>query len=618
MERGAGGFRPVAIIRGAAMTRPNHRPPARLTVLALEDRCTPATAFLATDLIADLPGIAKVTDPTLVNAWGISLNANGGGFWVSANHSDLSEVYGGDVHDGGDISQPFKVTIPGGSPTGQVFNNTGSATDFSVTDGTNTKPAAFIFATEAGKIAAWNGQVGVVGGVTPSRTAEVGFEATDGAIYKGLALAQVGTANFLFATDFHNGKIDVFDNQFHKVQLGANGFESFADPNIPKGYAPFGITAIGGKLYVSYAKQDANAEDDAHGPGRGFIDVFEPNGHLDGRLVSRGPLNSPWGMVKAPAGFGDFAGALLVGNFGDGRINAFDINTGKMLGTLSSAPGRPVVIEGLWGLAFGNGTTAGDANALYYAAGPDDEAHGLFGRITANPAGTNPVTATLTGNDLAITGSRDGDRVFVLKSGSKINVFSGGMRMMNMMGGMMLVGSHRIGQFDVAAVNTIHFTGFAGNDLLLVDHAITATVFADGGAGNDVLIGGGGNNVLVGGTGNDVLVGGKDRDILIGGADKDRLFGTAGDDILIGASTVDDANPAALAQILGAWTGTDTFETRVAAIRAGTGGVPALNATTVTDDGVRDLLYGGAGLDWFIGVTPPDLFIGKTSAELTN
>src|SRR5262245_25176322 len=200
-----------------------------LTSQPLEDRCHPNSAFLATNLISDQPGVAPITDPTLVNAWGISLNPNGGAFWVSANHSDQSELYAGDVH-GSPLTQPFKVAVPGGSPTGQVFNGTGNTNDFSVTDGTHTKASVFIFASEAGKITGWNPGVGVVPGATgPSKTAEVGFAATDGAIYKGLAVGQVGGANFLYATDFHNGKIDVIDGQFHKVSLGANGFESFRD-----------------------------------------------------------------------------------------------------------------------------------------------------------------------------------------------------------------------------------------------------------------------------------------------------------------------------------------------------------------------------------------------------
>lgn len=582
------------------MSRPSPRPP--LNILALEDRSNPSTAYLAINLIADLPGVAAITDPTLVNAWGISLNPNGGAFWVSANHSDLSELYAGDVN-GSALTQPFKVAIPGGSPTGQVFNGT---TDFSITDGTNTRPAAFIFASEAGMITGWNPGVGVVAGANPpSLTAEVGFAATDGAIYKGLAMGQVNGANFLFATDFHNGKIDVLDAQFHKVPLGQNGFESFTDPDLPRGYAPFGIANVGGKLYVSYARQDANAEDDASGPHRGFIDVFETNGHLDKRLVSGGDLNSPWGMVQAPAGFGDFANALLVGNFGDGRIHAFDPNTGKELGTLGASPMHPLVIEGLWGLAFGNGRTAGDANTLYFAAGPGGETHGLFGKVTANAAGTNPVTAVQTGDDLTITGSRDGDRVFVLTdmTGTKINVIAGGQR---------------IGQFDAASVGTIHFSGFAGDDVFVVDPNITATVIADGGAGNDFISGGGGSNVLTGGTGNDQLVGGASRDILIGGDGLDRLFGAGNDDILVGGSTAHDADPAALQQILGVWTGTGSYATRVDAIRNGTNGVPKLDATTVTDDGARDLLYGNGGLDWFFGTSPPDVFVGKLSAEQAN
>jgi uncharacterized protein (TIGR03118 family) len=605
------------------MPRPSLRRP--LTVQSLEDRSVPAaTAYLATNLVSDQPGVARFTDPSLVNAWGISLSPNGGGFWISSNAKDLSEVYGGDINNS-PITQPFKVAVPGGAPTGQVFNGTGSTTDFSITDGTNTKPAVFIFASEAGQISAWNPGVGVVAGANPpSVTAEVGFTATDGAIYKGLALDQMGTANFLYATDFHNGKIDVVDGNFHQVTLGQNGFETFTDPNLPRGYAPFGIANIGGKLYVTYAKQGADAEDDAAGPHRGFIDVFEPNGHFDKRLVSGGDLNSPWGMVQAPAGFGNFGGALLVGNFGDGHIHAFDPNSGKELGTLGASPMRPLVINGLWGLAFGNGRTAGDANTLYFAAGPDHESHGLFGKITANPARTNPVTATQNGNDVTITGSRDNDRVFVMPdaTGGKINVISGAMREtvmgMNGMWTTMLVGGQRIGQFDRASVGTIHFNGFAGDDLLSVDPRIKATVIADGGAGNDTLIGGGGTNILIGGPGNDVLIGGSNRDILIGGDGMDRLVGWGGDDILIGGSTAYDGNTAALPQILAVWTGTGSYATRVDAIRNGTNGVPKLDATTVTDDTTRDRLAGGIGLDWFFGTSPPDMFIGKLATEQMN
>jgi hypothetical protein len=267
----------------------------------------------------------------------------------------------------------------------------------------------------------------------------------------------------------------VLDKDFHLVHLAG----SFTDPSLPAGYAPFNVAALGGKLYVSYALQDADAEDDVTGHGHGFVDVFDTNGNLLQRLVSRGELDSPWGMVIAPAGFGDFSGDLLVGNFGDGRIHAYDLTSGALLGTLSESPGHPIVIDGLWGLAFGNGRTAGDTTTLYYAAGPDDETHGLFGKITANPAGTNPVKAAMTGADLIITGSRNNDRVDVelANKGQQIVVKAGGKQ---------------IGNFPLASVSTIQFNGLAGNDRIEVSKKITLTAILDGGAGDDVLRGGGG------------------------------------------------------------------------------------------------------------------------------
>jgi len=567
----------------------------------LEDRSNPSTAYLATDLISDQPGVAPITDPTLVNAWGISMSPTSP-FWVSSNGADLSEIYGGDVA-GSPITQPFKVAIPGGAPTGQVFNNTGSATDFTVTDGTNSAAAVFLFASESGNITGWNPGVGVTG-TPPSTTAETGFQAPNGAIYKGLALAANAGSNFLYAADFHNGKIDVIDGSFQKVTLGTGNFETFTDPNLPAGFAPFNIALIGGKLYVSYAKQDAAAEDDVAGKGNGFIDVFETNGHFDQRLVSSGSLNSPWGMVQAPASFGDFGNALLVGNFGDGRIFAYDATTGAKLGSLTESAGHPLVIDGLWGLAFGNGAQAGDATSLYYAAGPADESHGLFGKITANAAGTNPVSAVLTGGDLTITGSRHSDHVTVG---------------INQPQSMLVVRSNgqKIGSFDLTDVGTIRFNGFAGKDTLNVDARISATVIADGGAGKDLLSGGGGNNILIGNAGDDILTGGSGRDILIGGEGLDLLSGGLNDDILIGGSTSFDGDPASLLQILDTWTSTQSYTDRIAAIRAGTGGVPILDVSSVTDDAARDQLSGGAGLDWFFS-QPPDLLHGQKPNEQVN
>jgi uncharacterized protein (TIGR03118 family) len=564
-----------------------------LQVEPLEARLA-MTAFIAHDLVSDQPGVAPITDPTLVNAWGISLSPNGGGFWISANGKGLSEVYGGDVN-GSPITQPFKVNIPTGKPTGQVFNST---SDFLVSDGTNTKAATFLFASESGSVSGWNGAVGVVDGSTPpSVTAETAFQASDGAIYKGMALANNGSGNFLYLTDFHNGKIDVLDSQFHLTQLSG----SFTDPNLPKGFAPFGIAAINGRIYVSYAKQDAGAEDDVPGQGHGFINVFDANGHFQQRLVSRGDLNSPWAMVQAPAGFGPFGNALLVGNFGDGRIHAFDLNSGAERGTLSRSAGHPLQIDGLWGLAFGNGKTAGDATALYYSAGPDDESHGLFGRITANPDGTNPVTAVLSGDDLTITGSRDNDRVTVGLSHHDTQL-------------VITAGGQKIGEFPVESVGTIHFNGLAGDDVFVVGQRVTIPVIADGGAGDDVLVGSDGNNLLLGGSGNDILGSGNSRDVLIGGEGRDRLHGHGGDDLLIGASTDYDTDEQALQQIVNEWTSNQSYLTRVATLRTGTNGVPQLDGSTVHDDDAIDHFFGGADTDWFFGQLP-DLLHDRRSNE---
>jgi uncharacterized protein (TIGR03118 family) len=565
----------------------------RLHVLPLDDRILPSTSYLAQDLIADQPGVAAITDPTLVNGWGISLNPNGGVFWVSANGTGLSELYGGDVN-GSPITQPFKVVTPGGTPTGQVFNGT---PDFVVSSGTAKAPAAFIFASESGAVTGWNPGVPPP---PPSKVAQPAFQATDGAVYKGMTLAQSGGNNYLYLADFHNNKIDVLDSSYKLTQLDG----SFTDPQLPHGFAPFNVAAIGGKLYVAYARQDADQHDDVAGRGNGFIDVFDTAGHFEQRLVSRGALNSPWGLVQAPADFGQFSNALLVGNFGDGRIHAYDASSGKFLGTLEESPGHPLVIDGLWGLAFGNGKTAGNTNSLYYAAGPDGEAHGLFGKITANAAGTSPVSATLTGSNLVINGSRDSDVVTVrLKhSGQDVVVRADGQN---------------IGEFNLADIGMIQFHGWAGNDVFVVDPRMDVMTFADGGAGNDVLIGGGGSNVELGGSGDDVLVGRAAGDFLIGGTGHDVLVGGSGGDILVGGQTAHDGDQAALVQILNAWNSAASYNDRVAALRAGTGGVPKLDVTTVMDDGVRDDLVGGPGLDWFIS-QPPDRLHGRRGAEQVN
>jgi uncharacterized protein (TIGR03118 family) len=323
--------------------------------------------YAVTNLVSDGSG-TPYTDPNLVNGWGIAFNPQGF-VWVADNGSSTSTLY-----DGHGVPQSLVVSIPPGqagsaNPTGIVFNGT---TDFVVSQGGLIGASAFMFVGEAGTVAGWSPGVNRTSAVTMfdgSATATV---------YKGAAIAAQGSANFLYAADFHNGKVDVFDAGFHKVATTGG----FTDPTLPAGYAPFGIQAIGNRIYVSYAKQDAQAHDEIGGAGLGAVDVFDTAGNLVKRLIaSGGALNAPWGLAIAPADFGPFSNALLVGNFGDGKINAFDPTTGAMLGTLSKANGSAIVIDGLWGIAFGNGLNDQPTNTLFFTAGPGDEAHGMYGRI---------------------------------------------------------------------------------------------------------------------------------------------------------------------------------------------------------------------------------------------
>jgi uncharacterized protein (TIGR03118 family) len=327
--------------------------------------------FTQTNLVSDIPGIAANTDPQLVNPWGVSFSPTSP-FWVSDNGAGVSTLY-----DGTGAKQGLVVTVPGplvnmpSAPTGQVFNpNPG---DF--------LGSHFIFATEDGTISAWSS----------GTTATV--EASPSAIYKGLALATNGGNSFLYAANFLTGTIDVFDNKFHQATLSGG----FIDPNLPAGYAPFNVQNINGKLYVTYALR--NGKDDLAGAGHGFLDVFSTDGVFLQRLISQGQLNSPWGLTLAPSGFGKFGGDLLVGNFGDGTINAFDPSTGAFLGKLDGTNGMPLVNLGLWALKFGNGFQAGGANELFFTAGiPGDgevEDHGLFGKIDSTTSTPEPGIFTL-------------------------------------------------------------------------------------------------------------------------------------------------------------------------------------------------------------------------------
>ncbi len=330
----------------------------------------PGNAYHQTNLVSDLPGTAQLTDSDVVNPWGLAFSPTSPA-WVANNGTGKATLYRGFV-DGSPIAKvPLVVSIPGGAPTGQVFNPTPG---FVVSSGTSSGPALFIFDSEAGLVTGWNPGVPPP---PPSTQAQVGASVPD-AIYKGLAIASTTGGTFLYAANFHQGRIDVFDSSFNLVHLSG----SFQDPEIPPGFAPFNVQALGGLLYVTYAKQDAAREDDVAGPALGFVDVYSTSGQLLRHLIEHGQLNAPWGLVLAPAGFGRFSGALLVGNFGDGRINAYDPTTGEFLGRLRREDNSPVQIDGLWALRFGNGVI-GNPTTLLFTAGIDDEAHGLFGAIQA-------------------------------------------------------------------------------------------------------------------------------------------------------------------------------------------------------------------------------------------
>lgn len=325
-----------------------------------------ANAYRQTNLVADQPGHGMITDTNLVNPWGLAAGPQTP-LWVSDNGTGLATIYPGAFGTTPISIAPLVVTIPGGAPTGQVFNPT---TGFKLHQGMTTDPALFIFDSEAGKITAWTPTIMPV-------TGAVVVAHSPGAIYKGLALAHVRhRGSFLYAADFHHGRIDVLNSHFGWAHLPG----SFNDPRLPHGYAPFNIQNIGGRLFVAYAKQDASAGDEIAGPGRGYVDVYSSKGFLLHRLIKRGALNAPWGLVKAPGDFGKFSHALLVGNFGDGVINAYNPSNGNWLGALRRPNGHILAIEGLWGLRFGNGVT-GDSHGLLFSAGTDDEAHGLLGII---------------------------------------------------------------------------------------------------------------------------------------------------------------------------------------------------------------------------------------------
>jgi uncharacterized protein (TIGR03118 family) len=329
---------------------------------------TIASVFATRSLVADSGTGAEHLDARLVNAWGIAFNPTGF-VWVANNGSATSTLY-----DGNGVPQTLVVAIPPGSagtsnPTGIVFN---SGATFQVSQNGVSGGSAFIFASENGTLSGWSPAVNRNNAIVAVDTG------ANGAVYKGLATATFAGASYLYAADFRNGRIDVYDTTWNRVTLPGG---SFSDPNLPAGYAPFGIQAIGGRIYIAYAQRPAGSTEETKGAGLGIVDVFDAGGALVKRLASGGALNAPWGLAMAPANFGGASNMLLVANFGDGKINAYNADTGAFAGTLSRSGGAPIVIDGLWGIAFGNGVNNQPTSTLFYTAGPGDEAHGVYGRI---------------------------------------------------------------------------------------------------------------------------------------------------------------------------------------------------------------------------------------------
>jgi uncharacterized protein (TIGR03118 family) len=361
--------------------------------------------FLETDLVAnkspltDRNGVvhnAQNNDPNLVNPWGLTTSPTSP-FWVSDNGTGLATLYdttGAPAPRG----QPLRVSVPppidplgtGGTPTGVVFNIAADQRAFEIS-GVNalgapiTAPATFLFATEDGTILGWNPAVFPNGASTSGPVNTHAVIVVDhsmaGAVYKGMAIATdaLGTTR-LYVTNFHAGTVEVFDTAF----VPSTPFGAFADPHLPKRYAPFNIAPIGGKLIVTFAVQDAAGHDDVAGMGHGIVDSFDLGGHSFQRLIEHGQLNSPWGVTLAPAGFGALAGSLLIGNFGDGHINAYNPTTGEFIDKMRHPHGKEIAIDGLWSLRVGNGADGGLANTVYFTAGPNREQDGLLGSLTPN------------------------------------------------------------------------------------------------------------------------------------------------------------------------------------------------------------------------------------------
>jgi uncharacterized protein (TIGR03118 family) len=357
------------------------------------------TAFSQTDLASNGTVMAATTDANLINPWGLAL-APTGPMWVANNGTQTSTLY-----DGTGIKQSLVVAIPPPSagpadPTGMVFN---SSSDFAISkNGGAASPASFIFSGEGGAISGWSESVDPLNSVTAYD------DGAGGAVYKGLAIANNGSANVLYATDFHNNKVDVFNKSFAKVVTSGG----FTDPTLPAGYAPFGIQAVTigttVSIIVTYAQQDSKKQSNVSGAGLGLVDMFDTNGKFLQHLVATGgALNSPWGVALAPAGFGTFANMLLIGNFGDGVINGYNPSSGTFVGSVNDSNGKPIANPGLWGIVFGNGAFNQPVTTLYFAAGISAQTGGLYGRIDpgATPPDTVAPKVTLTNAPGTVSGT---------------------------------------------------------------------------------------------------------------------------------------------------------------------------------------------------------------------
>jgi uncharacterized protein (TIGR03118 family) len=347
---------------------------------------TSATPFGVINLVTDDKNAhpAMLEDASLVNAWGISRSPTSP-FWVSANGTGVTTLYTVNSTTNAPTKVALTVTIPGiGNVTGQVFNPVLAAFNGD----------AFLFVSEDGTISGWRGALGA--------TAEVLQTGSATNVYKGTTLASIGGNTYLYSADFYGGTIDVLKGNAGAPDLGGN----FTDPGIPSGYAPFNIENLNGTLYVSYALRDSTGTDDVSGAGHGFVSAFDLQGNFLRRVGTGGTLDSPWGLAIAPASFGEFAGDLLVGNFGDGRIGVFDPLTSVYRGQLLGTDGNPIVIDGLWGLMIGNGGSGGSVQDVYFSAGPDNESHGLLGVIVARPTSVpEPSSLYLIGIALAAFGA---------------------------------------------------------------------------------------------------------------------------------------------------------------------------------------------------------------------